>query len=741
MAIERLLRPRSVAIVGASERIGPGFNAWNALKTLGYAGAIHLVNPSRTQLLGQPCYPSLLEVPGEIDAVFIAVQAEKVVEVAREAAAKGAGGLAVLSSGFVEAGEQGAALQRELAALARAHDMAVCGPNCLGFLNFADRMALFGTSLPSELPMGGTAAIVQSGSIGIALLNAARGLGLSHLVTSGNEAVTTVADYLAFLAEEPAVQTIVVFLEQLREPPRFIAACRRARALGKPVIVLKSGRCAKGQQAVTAHTGAVAGSLEASDAALRAAGAVQVFSLDELIETAVAFAALPRGLKAPGAAVVSLSGGEIALALDAADAAGLALAPVSTARETLAALLPPGSHIANPLDLTWVGLYDASIARRCVSALGGQHDVGLIVLLQDAPRGLGEQQARRYATLLAAVADGAGDAGVPAVAVSNLCSDIHPDYARVATERSVASLRGTAEGIGAIAHRLRWQTALPTAEAPVATPVDGAARNRAAAALAAATPGVVLDESEANAVLAAYGIPTLPERLVASAEEAASALRELGGAIVIKALVPGIAHKSEHGLVRLDVRSEGQAEQVAGELLAKGRSLAGGRPVRLLVQPMIAPVAELLVGARIDPEFGPLVVAGLGGIAVELFKDVAVRLAPVSLAEAEAMLQATRAVRLLDGWRGKPKGDIAAAAEVVCRLSEAIADLAGEVREIEINPLAVMPAGSGCLPLDCLLVRDAARPPPFGGPRPTPAAPRQPTNRSRLGDPDRGPMG
>jgi acetate---CoA ligase (ADP-forming) len=706
MAIERLLRPQSVAIVGASEKIGPGFNAWNALRTLGFGGTIHLVNPSRKELLGQACHASLREVPGEIDAVFIAVQADKVLDVAREAAAKGSGGLAVLSSGFVEAGEQGAAMQRELAALARAHAMAVCGPNCLGFLNFADRTALFGTSLPSELPVGGTAAIVQSGSIGIALLNAARGLGLSHLVTSGNEAVTTVADYLAFLAEESAVETIVVFLEQLREPRKFIAACRRARALGKPAIVLKSGRSAKGQQAVTAHTGAVAGSVEVSDAALRAAGAVQVFSLDELIETAVAFAALPRRLKAPGAAMVSLSGGEIALALDAADASGLPLPPPGpAARATLTALLPPHSHIANPLDLTWAGLYDAGIARRCVSALGGQDDVGLIVLLQDAPRGLGEQQAKRYATLLAAVADGAADAGVPAVAVSNLCSDIHPDYARTAAEKSMASLRGTAEGVGALAHCLRWQAASPTAGQPGAPRSDDTARERAAAALVAATPGAVLDESEAKAVLAAYGIPTLPERLVSSGEEAGRALQELGDAVVVKALVPGIAHKSEHGLVRLDVRSARQAQQVAEELLAKGQSLADGGPVRLLVQPMIAPVAELLVGARVDPEFGPVIVAGLGGIAVELFKDVAVRLAPVTRAEAEEMLQVTRAAQLLSGWRGRPKGDIAAAAEIVCCLSQAIADLAGEVREIEINPLAVLPAGSGCLPLDCLIVR------------------------------------
>src|SRR5882724_9554888 len=225
MGVDRLFRPRSIAIVGASDKIGPGFNAWNALKTLGYPGSVYLINPSREELLGQACYPSLSAVPGEVDAVFIAVQAEKVIDVVRDAVAKGAGGVAVLSSGFAEAGPQGASLQRELIALAREGDLAVCGPNCLGFLNFADRSALFGTSLPSELPVGGIAAIVQSGSIGIALLNAARGLGLSHLITSGNEAVTSVADYLAVLVEEPAVKTVVIFLEQLRKPKAFIAAC------------------------------------------------------------------------------------------------------------------------------------------------------------------------------------------------------------------------------------------------------------------------------------------------------------------------------------------------------------------------------------------------------------------------------------------------------------------------------------------------------------------------------------
>lgn len=704
MSLRRLLYPRSVAIVGASDKIGPGFNAWAALQAVGFEGEIHLVNPNRDTLLDRPCHPSLADVPGEPDAVFVAVQQDRVLDVVRQAAAKRAGGLAILSSGFGEAGNDGARTQRELAELAAQHDLAVCGPNCLGFLNFAGRAALFGTSLPNAVSRGGVAAVVQSGSVGIALLNAGRDLGLSHLVTSGNEAVTTVADYLELLVEDPDVRVLVVFLEQLRNPPKFIAACRRALALGKPVVVLKSGRTTRGQQAVMAHTGAVAGSVEVCDAAIRAAGAIQVFSLDELVETALLFSSLERTLKGRGAAMLSLSGGEIALALDAGEQAGLPLPPVSTARQALTELLPPYSHIANPLDLTWAGLYDPTVARRCAQALGGQEDVGLIILLQDAPKGLGTQQANRYATLLGMVAEGAALAGVPAVAVSNISGDLHPDYEAMAARHRVPCLRGTAEGLTAVARVLTWGAEGAAQEPP--RPAGAAAE--AAREILARTGGRVLAENDGRRVLAAYGVAPLSERVAATADEAADAAAALGFPVVLKAMVPGIVHKSELGLVRLNIRTAGEAREAAEQLLARARAAAGdgeGGNVRLLVQEMVAPVAEILVGARVDPEFGPVVVVGSGGVQVELFKDVAIRLAPVSPDVAVAMIRETKAGRLLEGWRGRPRGDLDAAAAAVVALSRFIAEFHETIAEVEINPLGVLEEGKGCRPLDCVIVR------------------------------------
>ncbi len=369
MAIRSLLNPRSIAIVGASDRIGPGFNAWKALEHVGYAGRVYLVNPNKPELLGQKTYPSLRDIDGEVDAAFVAVKAESVLEMAAQAVEKRAGALAILSSGFGDAGEAGMQLQRELARLAEKHDLAVCGPNCLGLLNFAASSALFGTSLPDSVKRGGIAAVLQSGSIGIALLNSGRGLGLSHLVTSGNEAVTATADYLEAFVDDPAVSTVIVFAEQIRKPRKFIAVAERAAAKGKPVIVLKSGRSERGRAAVMAHTGAVAGSVEACDAALRAAGVLQVFTLDELIETAALVSQIRAKPTVRKIAALSLSGGEIALAVDAAEENGVAFAALGEAEARIKKLLPEFAHLSNPLDLTWAGLYDPSVAEGCARAL------------------------------------------------------------------------------------------------------------------------------------------------------------------------------------------------------------------------------------------------------------------------------------------------------------------------------------------------------------------------------------
>ena len=703
MSVARLLRPASIAIVGASDKIGPGLNAWLALRRVGYAGSVYCVTPSRPELFGQPTYPTLDAIADPIDAVFIAVPQAAVVDAVRAAARKGAGGAVVLSSGFGEAGPEGVRAQDELAAIAHAHQMAVCGPNCLGFLNLAGRAAAWGTTVPDHIKQGRVAAVVQSGSIGIALLNAGRDIGLSYLITSGNEAVTSAADYIDYLVDDDDVRVVIGFFEQLRHPQRFVAAARRAAVLGKPVIVVKSGRSERGRQAVMAHTGAVAGSDEVCDAAFRAAGVVRVGSLDELVEMAALCSGLSVQPRARGVAVLSPSGGEIALALDIADAAGLQLPPVSDGMPRLEALLPDFAHISNPLDLTWAGLYDPSVARQCAETLAAEPGVGMLVLLQDAPRGLAAQQAERYTSLVRAVGEGATAAHIPLVVVSNLAVDFHPAFEAAARDAGAPCLRGTAEGLFAVSRFARWATSRPTEAAVQSVPSASRARAFAEASRrwTARDKGPAPAEHEARALVATYGVDGPRERLVQDAEQAVAAAREIGYPVVLKAMVGGVVHKTELGLVRVGLRSDDELRLEARAMLERARA-AGGLLLGLLVQEMLRPIAELLVGGRVDPDFGPIIVVGGGGMLVELYKDAAVRLAPVSDETAREMIRETRAATLLGGWRGRPAGDADAAAHVVARLSEFVADFRDELAEVEINPLAVFERGVTAL--DCLIV-------------------------------------
>ncbi len=693
MGVDSLLNPRSIAIVGASEKVGPGYNAFKALEYVGFTGRIDLVNPRSPELFGRRTFASLEEIPDQIDAVFVAVAADAVLNIARAADKKGVGALAILSSGFGET-EEGLTAQHELSAICAASGIAVCGPNCLGLINFRGNAALFGTSLPDTVKRGGIAAIVQSGSVGIALLNSARGLGLSYLITTGNEAVTAAADYIDAVIDDPAVNTILVFAEQIKKPTAFVQALRRARIAGKPVIVFKSGRSQSGKGAVMAHTGAIAGSDEACDAALAAAGAIQVHSLDDLIETALLASTIglkPRSRQLGG---LSLSGGEIALVLDAAEDLGVTFAPLGAAKHTVKQLMPPFAHLSNPLDLTWAGLYDPTIAQRCAEAIASQDDVGALILLQDAPSGLGSQQAGRYARLLEAVGKGAAAADTPLVALSNVSDQPHSLLQETADRLAVPYLRGTRVGLGAVANYVKWSTAplpSPVPSRPITARLDSLPQGRLAA------------EHEARETLKEYGIAGPPERFVGSAEEAVAAAEAIGFPVVLKGIVENVIHKSDSGLVKVGLNSTEDVQREVAQMLRAADRL-DGKLLGFLVQRKLSSVCEMFVGARVDPDFGPLVAVGAGGIQVELYKDIAVSIAPLDIDGALQAIARTQVAKLLAGFRGAPAADIDAVARTVSAVSRFIAEHASHISEVEINPLAVMEGNKGCVALDCVIL-------------------------------------
>jgi acyl-CoA synthetase (NDP forming) len=700
MGVRSLLRPESIAIVGASEKVGPGFNAFKALEFVGYEGDVHLVNPRSSELFGRRTYASLYDIPGNVDAVFVAVQAESVVQVAKQAAHKGAGALAILSSGFGET-QDGVAAQHALIDVAESNDMAVCGPNCLGMLNFTGKSALFGTSLPEWVERGGVAAIVQSGSVGIALLNSARGIGFSCIITTGNEAVTSAADYIEAVADDPCVTTILVFAEQIKRPAAFMRALRHAHAAGKPVVVLKSGRSQSGKEAVMAHTGAIAGSEEACDAALRSAGAIQVHSIDDLIETTLLASKITLRPTTRNLGGLSISGGEIALALDEAEDLGLAFAPLGSASSAaVGQRLPSFAHLSNPLDLTWAGLYDSSVAMGCAEAIASQPDVGMLLLLQDAPGRLGEQQAGRYAKLLESVARGAEAAKKPFVAVSNLSDQPHATLQEMADKVGVPYLRGTRVGLTAVSNYLNWSVGRVQApvtknsaeEGPARLILDGVPSHRLAV------------EHEAREALKSYGVTGPCDRFVDSADAAVAAAIEIGFPVVLKGIVENMVHKSDAGLVKIGLRSEADVRRAYAAMEVSLRAFPADKFLGFLVQQQVSSIGEIFVGARVDPGFGPLIVVGAGGVQVELYKDVAIRLAPIDEMEAREMIHSTMVSKLFKGFRGAPLGDIEAVARTVSAVSRFIASFADRISEIEINPLAVRGQGHGCVALDCVLI-------------------------------------
>lgn len=698
MGIQSLLNPKSIAIVGASEKVGPGFNAFKALEFVGFEGDVFLVNPRSPRIFGRKAFASLDDIPGNVDAVFIAVQAEAVLEVARQAALKGAGALTILSSGFGETGE-GKTAQRELAAFCEKNGMAVCGPNCLGLLNFVGRSALFGTSLPDKVERGGVAAIAQSGSVGIALLNSARGLGFSHVITSGNEAVTSAADYIDALVDDPNVTTILVFAEQIKKPAAFMQALRRARSANKPVIVLKSGRSQSGKAAVMAHTGAIAGSEEAIDAALLAAGAIQVFSLDDLVETSLLASKITVKPNGPLLGGVSLSGGEIALVHDAAEEVGATFAPLESALPKLKELLPPYANLANPLDLTWIGLYDPAVGQACAEAIAAQPNVGMLVLFQDAPSGLGLQQATRYSKLLEAIGNGAAAVKTPAVALSNISDQPHHALQAVADRLSIPYLRGTRAGLSAISRYIKWSVGTPASSIVVSS----AEAEPAKSCLDRVPPHRLPAEHEAREALRSYGVTGPREEFVASPKDAAAAAEAIGYPIVLKGVVENLVHKSDAGLVKVGLSSAAEVRLAAEKMQAAAAGLPSGKFLGFSVQQKISPVGEVFIGAK-DSEFGPLVVVGAGGVQVELYKDVAIRLAPIDEETAREAIASTRVARLLGGFRGAPAGDVRAVARTVSALSRFMTDFAGRIAEVEINPLAVLAEGRGCVALDCVVI-------------------------------------
>ncbi len=679
-SMRKLFEPRSVVVVGASRRRGKiGSEILHNLLHDGFRGTIHPVNPGARRIAGRRAYPSAREIPEKIDLAVIAVPAPAVAGAVEDCLARGASGLVVISAGFRETGPEGARLEDALLERVRAAGARLVGPNCMGLANTDPRFRLNATFSPVFPPAGNVALASQSGALGIALLETARRLrlGVSTFVSVGNKADVSGNDLVQYWSEDPRTDVILLYLESFGSPGVFARIARRV-GRRKPIVAVKSGSSRAGARAASSHTGALAESDAVVDALFRQAGVIRTRTLEEFFDAAVLLAnqPLPPGKRV---AILTNAGGPGILAADACESSGvLELAPLAPeTRKRLAEMLPPEAGLGNPIDM--LASASAEQYRRALDILLDDPavDAALVIFIPPIVTESGEvaaaigRAARRHGSKPIA-ATFLGDESAPR-ALGRIPSYPFP-------ERAIAALARAASYAA-------WRSK-PVGRVPTFADAD---RDRARRVVASVLErgGGWLSPPETDELLSAFDIPSAPARIVREEEAAAQAARSIGFPVVLKAVGPSIVHKTEVGGVRLDLSDEEAVRRAFVELRAK----LGGSMTDALVQRQVAGGVEVIVGATLDPTFGPLLLYGSGGTLVELLADVTFRLPPLTDADAEAMLEEVRGTRRLRGFRGAPPADEAALRDLLMRVSSLV-ETTPEIRELDFNPVAVLPQGA-----------------------------------------------
>ncbi|MBS1868816.1 MAG: GNAT family N-acetyltransferase [Actinobacteria bacterium] len=699
-AMDSVLRPRSLAVVGASPKPGTiGGAVFRKLVDGDFAGDLYAVNRNGGEVLGHRVYASVDELPGELEAAVLAVPAEQCVAVARACAARGVRALVVLAAGFSETGPQGAALQRELLAVCRAGRMRLIGPNCLGVIDTDPDVRLDASFAPTAPPRGHLGLLSQSGGVGIALLEQAHalGIGLSAFVSVGNKADLSGNDFLEWCEQDERTRAVLLYLESFGNPRKFARIARRVGRV-KPIVAVKAGRSAAGARAAASHTGALlAGSEAAVGALFRQAGVLRADTLGELFDLAALLEhqPLPAG---PRVAIVTNAGGPGILAADACVAAGLELPTLpDEVQAAIARHVPAGAALGNPVDLLAAaspaafaaavevigtsGAVDAIVAVFVPPLVTEAEDVAVAV--REASRTLAGRLPLLTCFMTADRAPAVLHAEVPGGGAPPLPSFRYPEDAARALGRAVEHARWRATPRGAVPAFADLRPDEAAATIARALGARGAADGDA---------GCWLSAEDVHTLLRCYGVPLAEQRIARSPTGVAHAAAELGGPVALKAIAPGLLHKSDVGGVALALATPAAARRAAQEmrerLAAAGHALAG-----YVVQAMAPPGPELLVGSTSDPLFGPVLAVGAGGRAVELLHDVAVRLTPVTDRDAREMVASLSIAPLLRGARGEPPVDLPALEQVVLRIG-ALVDAHPEVAELDCNPVIAHPGGA-----------------------------------------------
>jgi acetate---CoA ligase (ADP-forming) len=690
-ALECMLEARSVAVVGASIKEGSlGAAMMVELRRGRYEGAVYPVNPGYDEVFGERCYASIADVPGPVDLAILGVSNQRVEQAMRDTASAGARSVVTFSSLFEEAPpEAGMPLAERVAAIAREHGMALCGGNGMGFLNEEHHLRATGFATPDHLRHGPVAFVSHSGSAFAALAFNDRGIGFTMVVSSGQEIVTSMDEYMAYALDRGSTRVLALLLETVRVPSAFVGQLARAAELEIPVIALKVGRTEGSKAMVTAHSGALAGEHGAYEAVFDAHGVHEVRTLDEMADTMELFSSPRRVTSGVGIASVHDSGGERALFVDLASDLDVPLAAISEGtRARIQDVLDPGLEASNPLDAWGTGIDADRIFRESFLALHDDPDTAAMAFSVDLTR-----QGEPYDTGYLQVArDVWAATAKPFCVASNLASAVANEEASLIRDAGIPVLEGTESGLRALRHLIDDRAVRARAPVHPPDPVAASVRDEWRARLAEAEG---ISETAALDLLRAYGIPTVTSAAATSFDEAAWEAERIGYPVALKTAQPEIAHKSDVGGVHLRLANR-------DELLAAYRDLLARLGPAVTVAAMAPDGVEVALGILHDASFGPLVLVGAGGVLVEVLHDRQLALPPLDAAGARRLVDRLSMRPLLDGVRGTPTADIAALVAAVVRLSALASDVGDLLDALDVNPIVVSP--DGCVAADALVV-------------------------------------
>jgi len=686
------LSPQSIAIIGASDKEGSIGRAITANIMNGFKGTIYPITPTRPTVFDQKAYKSVLDVSDPIDLAVVITKNTIVPSVLEECGKKKIKGVIVITAGFKEVDEEGRKLENQLKEIAKKYDVRVIGPNCLGVMNLDPKYMMNSTFLKITPKSGEIALVSQSGAICAALCEdaSAQGIGFSAVVSMGNKVDINEIDVLKMLADHKQTKVLVMYLEDMGDGQEFLKVCKHiTKKLHKPVLVLKSGRSPEGAKAAMSHTGALMGSDEIYDALLQQAGAIRVDTMEELFDYATAFSKQP--LPKNGLVIVSNAGGPAIISTDACSKHKIKMADISDIIPKIAVVIPPWGNPRNPVDI--VGDADYNRFRNVLENVLNHKNVGSVITMCTPSatldyNGLAEvivEMSKKYQKTMLASLMGL-DEGIKNREILATGGVPYYTYAEGAI-RALRIMLRFSEWISKPEGQIKkFQVNKQKAEKIFAKVKKGGRPN--------------LLEEEGHEILKAYGLPLPESGLAKNENEAVKLAKKIGYPVVLKIVSPQIIHKSDAGGVKVNLKNDSEVKKAFNEIITNAKKYNKKAEIKgVLVVEMVKGGKEMIIGSKLEPGFGPVIMLGLGGIYVEVLKDVTFRLAPITDIEADEMIESIKMKKLLEGVRGEKSSDIKKLSECIQRLSQLVTDFK-EIKELDMNPVLVLEKGKGCKILD-----------------------------------------